>query len=80
MSFLIFKRKDSEIEEYGVWNKKKDFLGDIAFHKKWKKFAYYPDQMIFEREIYLCSMCLKEIYEFLEKVNKDAKEDKEGKE
>ena len=76
-SFLEFKEIKQSIDtnkEYGVCNKRGAFLGYIAYHKRWKKYAYYPDEMMFEKEIYLCSMCLKEIVLFLDKINvKDTK-------
>lgn len=69
--YLIFEKKKTNglHEEWAVTNKKGDAIGDLAFHDKWRKYAFYPDQMCFEHEIYLCQMCLREIADFLEKIN-----------
>ena len=66
--YLVFEKKE-KYNEWLVKNKKGDMLGDIAWHKKWSKFAFYPDQMCFEHEIYLCEMCLREIADFLKVEN-----------
>lgn len=67
-TYLKFKKREN-VEEWMVLNKKGQFLGDIAFHKSWKRFAFYPDTSIYERDIYLCSMCLREIVDFIEGIN-----------
>ena len=71
--FLVFKRKDCNIEEYGVWNKKNQFLGDIV--KKRTKWIFYPDYMCAEGDIWFASGCLKQISEYLDKLTGDLKEE-----
>lgn len=72
--YLIFiKRKKGEDlhNEWAVTNKRGQLIGDIAWHKKWHKYAFYPDIMSMEHEIYLCEMCLREIADYLHKINFD---------
>lgn len=73
LKFQKIKKPLDSKNEWVVLNKRDDMLGYIAWQSRWKKYAYYPDEMCFEKEIYLCQMCLKEIVKFLEEVNGDKK-------
>ena len=64
--FILIKKK-KHCEEYTVWNKRKDFLGDIAKIKK--KFVFYPDSIICKKYIWFRADCLREIASFLDWVN-----------
>ncbi len=66
--YLVFEKKPKH-NEWLVMNKKNQHIGDLAYHKKWCKFAFYPAEPMEEHEIYLCQMCLREIADFLEKLN-----------
>jgi len=71
-TFLVFeenKNNNLKHREWHVFNTRRDFMGYIAWQPKWKKYAYYPDELMFEKEMYLCSMCLMELVKFLEKEN-----------
>ena len=66
--YLIIKKKPN-CNEFIIINKKSAFIGDIAWNKKWKKFAFYPDEGAVEHDIYLCSMCMEEIADYLRILN-----------
>ena len=66
--YLVFKKKEKH-KEWLVMNKKGQHIGDLAFHEKWRKFAFYPDESPYEHDIYLCEMCLREIADFLHSIN-----------
>ena len=70
--FILIKKK-KYCEEYTVWNKRKDFLGDIAKIKK--KFVFYPDSIICKKYIWFRGDCLREIACFLDWVNGEQHEE-----
>ena len=73
---LIIERKpkkDCKPEEYLVTNKKEDVLGQIARETKWRRkqwlFFVNWNPMDGDRDFWMGSNCLKQIAEFLDKLN-----------
>ena len=67
--FIIFRElrtKHCGFRDWAVVNEKKDFnLGIITYNWKWKKWCFEPDE-----DTFYCSLCLKEICEFMDTLNK----------
>ena len=60
--------------EYMVLNRKKDFLGDIAYRTQWKRWCFYPEAS-YVGKLFFDSKCLKEIVLELERLDNDTKRD-----
>ena len=58
-------KKDTS-NEYMVRAKDGGYLGDICYYKKWDKWVFYPDDMVFEKEIWFDAVCLCELAGFME--------------
>lgn len=68
MGFILFKSKPN-CNEWGVWNKKNQFLGDIVYNGRLKQWVFYPDHMCFEHEIWFAKDCLEIIASKLDSLN-----------
>jgi len=61
---------------YTVWNKKEEILGEVSWHRGWRKYCYFNYNDLSRNDTYYDSNCLTEIIKFLNKLNKEHKENK----
>lgn len=73
MKRLKFEDVDNDGYDYNVFNKKKEYLGWCYYESAWKCWCYSPSDSDTNGVTTLSANCLREIADFLEKKEKEAK-------